>query len=69
MQMSYELGLGGVGEGRPDRDANPAGVVVLLARDAIPLEVVPDQRVAIPLDEVAITVVDEGLVLSELCGC
>ena len=50
-------------------DPHPAGVVVLLAGAASPLEVVPDQRVAIPLDQVAGAVVDVGLVFSELCGC
>ena len=60
---------GASGPCRPHGDPGPAGVVVLLAGAASPLEVVPDQRVAIPLDQVAGAVVDVGLVFSELCGC
>jgi len=51
--MSYELGLGGVAESRRHGDAGTAGVVVFLAGAAGPLEVVADQRVAVPLDQVA----------------
>jgi len=45
------LGLGGVAEGRPGRDAHPAGVVELLRRVVGVLVVVADQDSVVALDE------------------